>query len=69
MRFKLDLTPQERLTLDRLAELDFRRPSEQLRWLVIQEARRRGLADADRHKANRTISSLAAADGAILKNP
>lgn len=44
MKIKLELTAQERLVLDRLAESDLRRPSEQLRWLVMQEARRRGLA-------------------------
>ena len=43
MRIKLDLTAQERLALDRLAESNFRRPSEHLRWLLMQEAQQQGL--------------------------
>ena len=42
-RVAADFSEFERNTLDALCNVDYRPPAEQLRWLVIQEAERRGL--------------------------
>ena len=42
-RLTIILAPEERELLDRLAQADVRPVKEQLRWLVRQEATRRGL--------------------------
>ena len=42
-RLTISLTPEEREALERMVEADFRPPKEQIRWLVREEARRRGL--------------------------
>lgn len=42
-RLTISLTPAESDALRRMVELDFRPPREQLRWLLRQEAQRRGL--------------------------
>lgn len=43
-------TPTEREILQTLAVLDLRYPQEQIRWLVRQEAERRGLWPASEYK-------------------
>jgi len=40
---KVQLDPMERSALEKMASQNYRRPSEELRFLVMQEARRRGL--------------------------
>lgn len=42
-RLTISLTPEEADALGRMVEADFRPPKEQLRWLLRQEAERRGL--------------------------
>jgi hypothetical protein len=40
---KVQLSYSERRALEELAEQNMRRPSDMLRWLIQQEAQRRGL--------------------------
>jgi hypothetical protein len=40
---KVQLNPLERNALEKMASQNYRRPSEELRFLVVQEAKRRGL--------------------------
>lgn len=42
-RVTADMSEAERNILDALCVGDYRPPSEQLRWLVVTEAKRRGL--------------------------
>lgn len=42
-RVPVDFLEDEREILDALCFSDYRPPAEELRWLVMQEARRRGL--------------------------
>jgi hypothetical protein len=42
-RLTISFTPDETKALRRLSEMDFRPPKDQVRWLVRQEAKRRGL--------------------------
>lgn len=42
-RVAADFTEMERNAIDALCEADYRQPSELLRWLVVQEARKRGI--------------------------
>ena len=42
-RLTITLAPEERDLLDRLSQADLRPVKEQLRWLLRQEATRRGL--------------------------
>ncbi len=46
-RITIILAPEERELLDRLAQADVRPVKEQLRWLVRQEATRRGLCPCE----------------------
>jgi len=53
-RLTLSFTPDERAALQRIAEADFRPPKDELRWLLRQEAQRRGLRlDNDDRKGER----------------
>lgn len=48
LRVNLLLAGREKEALDQLARVDFRHPREELRFLVLQEARKRGLlSDAE----------------------
>ena len=40
---KLQLTPGERRALEEMAASNYRRPSDELRYLLVSEAKRRGL--------------------------
>jgi hypothetical protein len=42
-RLTISFTPEERQVLQAMAETDTRPPKEQVRWLLRQEAERRGL--------------------------
>lgn len=42
-RVTVDFPPEERDVLQTLCEADYRLPSEQIRWLVIEAAKQRGL--------------------------
>ena len=42
-RLTISFEPEEQLALQRMAEEDFRPPKDQLRWLLRQEAQKRGL--------------------------
>jgi hypothetical protein len=42
-RLTVSFTPEERQALQAMAETDIRPPKEQVRWLLRQEAKRRGL--------------------------
>ena len=42
-RLTISFTPAEREALRSMAEIDFRPPKDQLRYLLCQEARKRGL--------------------------
>ena len=44
-RVFVDFPIPERDTLERLCDADMRPPAEQLRWLVLTEAKRRGLLE------------------------
>jgi len=46
-RLTITLAPEERELLDRLAQADLRPVKEQLRWLLRQEATRRGLCQRE----------------------
>lgn len=46
-RLTITLAPEEREWLDRLAQADLRPVKEQLRWLLWQEATRRGLCPCE----------------------
>ena len=45
-RLTISFTPDERKALQAMAEKDFRPPKDQLRWLLREEAQRRGLLPA-----------------------
>lgn len=51
-RVAADFSEGERDALDALCFSDYRPPAEQLRWLVMQEARRRGLAAPSTNATN-----------------
>lgn len=42
-RLTISFTEEERNALQQMAEYDFRPPKDQMRWLLRQEAQRRGL--------------------------
>ena len=46
-RLTIILAPEERELLDRLSQADLRPVKEQLRWLLRQEATRRGLCPCE----------------------
>lgn len=56
----VDLSPQERAALLDMAIQDIRPPNEQLRYLVVSEARRRGLLDPPSAKNEGSAVVLAA---------
>ena len=67
-RVSIELTQEEREGLRILAERNLRDPRAHVRYMIQHELARRGIlphSDAKLTKANRTIHSLAAADGAI----
>ena len=41
-RLTISFEPEEQVALQRMAEQDFRPPKDQLRWLLRQEAQKRG---------------------------
>ena len=67
-RVAADFSEAERNALDVLCTFDYRPPAEQLRWLVMQEAQRRGLAAATNEptKHNCAVSPFQSGDGAIV---
>lgn len=67
-RVATDFSEDERNALDILCSFDYRPPAEQLRWLVMQEARRRGLAAAtnEPNKHNCAVPAYQGEHGAIV---
>lgn len=67
-RVSIELTKDEREGLRILAEQHLRDPRLHVRFMIQRELARRGILphDADPHKANRTVPSLAAGDSAIV---
>ena len=55
-RLTISFEPEEYEALQRLASADFRSPREQLRWLLRQEAERRGLMTTDGSSQGRSGS-------------
>jgi hypothetical protein len=47
--FPLLLTREERRLLSRMVEEDVRLPLDQVRWLIVEEAKRRGMLPAARN--------------------
>lgn len=69
-RVAADFSEGERDALDALCFSDYRPPAEQLRWLVMQEARRRGLAAPSTTATNPAAEvSQTAATGFVTANP
>ncbi len=56
-RLTVTMTEGEREALDRLARQDLRPVKSQIRWLVTQEAQRRGLLDATKTAAAPAIGT------------
>jgi len=56
-RLTVTMTEGEREALDRLARQDLRPVKSQIRWLVTQEAQRRGLLDATKTPAAPAIGA------------
>lgn len=50
-RVSADFLPDERDALDALCKADYRPTAEQIRWLVVSEAQRRGLLSAEQERA------------------
>jgi len=50
-RVSADFLPAERDALDALCKADYRPTAEQIRWLVMNEAQRRGLLSAEQERA------------------
>jgi hypothetical protein len=56
-RLTINFTPEERKALQRMSETDFRPLKDQVRWLLHEEAKRRGLLQtANRHTQSQTNS-------------
>ena len=64
-RVTADLSESERNALDALCVGDYRPPSEQLRWLVVTEAKRRGLLPSE-GKHNGAVTALGSDTGAAV---
>ena len=64
-RVTADLSESERNALDALCVGDYRPPSEQLRWLVVSEAKRRGLL-TNEGKHNGAVHALRSEPGAAV---
>ncbi len=64
---KLQLSYAERRALEEMAEQNMRRPSEELRYLFNQEARRRGLLPP-MHEAGATVLQAESAGFANIPN-
>jgi hypothetical protein len=54
-KLTVSFTPEEREVLQQLAEADLRSPKDLLRWLLRQEAQRRGFLSAEGHNAAHKI--------------
>lgn len=63
-RVPVDFPENERAVLAALCSQDYRPPEDQVRYLVIQEARRRGLLDPPRNEA-RECARVAETGGAL----
>lgn len=63
-RVTADLSESERNALEALCVGDYRPPSEQLRWLVVAEAKRRGLLPQENH--NDAVHALGSELGAVV---
>lgn len=55
----ITLTPQERRSLSRIANYEHRTPEAQLKYLLIKEARRRGLLTSYRYDGDDDDAGLA----------
>jgi hypothetical protein len=66
-RVTADLSESERNALDALCVGDYRPPSEQLRWLVVTEAKRRGLLTNEERHSGAALTLPAGSGAAVLQ--
>jgi hypothetical protein len=68
-RVSADFPTHERDILQQLCEQDIRPPAEQLRWLVLNEAQRRGILGNNKSAASQTWQGENSSTFAEVVNP
>jgi hypothetical protein len=62
-RLTVSFTAEESEALERMSMEDFRPPKDQIRWLLREEAQRRGLLSKEVAEASDTPSAMSASSG------
>jgi hypothetical protein len=66
-RLTVSLSPEEQRTLEALCEQDRRPPKYAVRWLIQEEAQRRGLTAAVKSTNGKRAAEAVEADGALAE--